>query len=90
MGRNREESRAAGDGSVRRLHATRACPVNRARTQPRECAFRGECRPSIPAVMGEPDQCPACESVQLERRGGKDFCPRCHYIQPCCDGGLCT
>ncbi|MGA1666998.1 MAG: hypothetical protein ACO4AK_00180 [Candidatus Nanopelagicales bacterium] len=42
------------------------------------------------AVMGSPGPCPACESVDLERRGGKDFCPRCHYIQPCCDGGECA
>lgn len=40
-------------------------------------------------MMGDPGPCPACESVQLERRGGKDFCPKCYYIQPCCDGGIC-
>jgi hypothetical protein len=39
--------------------------------------------------MGAPDQCPACETTQMQRRGGKDYCPRCHYIQPCCDGGDC-
>ena len=37
--------------------------------------------------MGDPGPCPACETVALERRGGKDMCPRCYYIQPCCDGG---
>jgi len=41
-------------------------------------------------VMGDPGPCPACETADLERRGGKDFCPRCYYIQPCCDGGICT
>lgn len=41
-------------------------------------------------VMGDPGPCPACETVQLERRGGKDVCPRCFYIQPCCDGGEAT
>ena len=71
------------DGSVRRLQRDE-------RPWCCQCANAGRSAPSILAVMGEPDQCPACESVQLERRGGKDFCPRCHYIQPCCDGGLCT
>ena len=28
-------------------------------------------------------------SIEMERRGGKDMCPNCHYIQPCCDGGFC-
>jgi len=42
------------------------------------------------AVMGSPGPCPACESVELQRRGGKDFCPQCYYIQPCCDGGECA
>lgn len=40
-------------------------------------------------MMGAPGPCPACETVDLQRRGGKDYCPRCHYIQPCCDGGDC-
>ena len=40
-------------------------------------------------VMGNPGPCPACETSDLERRGGKDFCPSCYYIQPCCDGGFC-
>ena len=40
-------------------------------------------------VMGHPGPCPACEKSDLERRGGKDFCPSCYYIQPCCDGGFC-
>lgn len=40
-------------------------------------------------MMGAPGPCPACEGVDLERRGGKDFCPKCYYIQPCCDGGYC-
>ena len=44
----------------------------------------------LPRMMGDPGPCPACETVDLERRGGKDMCPRCHYIQPCCDGGICT
>ncbi len=44
----------------------------------------------LSAVMGDPGPCPACETTDLERRGGKDMCPRCHYIQPCCDGGICT
>jgi hypothetical protein len=27
----------------------------------------------------------------MVRKGGKDQCPRCFYLQPCCDGGdLCT
>lgn len=46
--------------------------------------------PDTAAVMGDPGPCPACETTDLERRGGKDFCPRCYYIQPCCDGGICT
>ena len=41
-------------------------------------------------MMGDPGQCPACETVGMQRRGGKDMCPRCYYIQPCCDGGECT
>ncbi|MEZ5114715.1 MAG: hypothetical protein R2737_00490 [Candidatus Nanopelagicales bacterium] len=41
-------------------------------------------------MMGDPGPCPACESADLQRRGGKDMCPRCHYIQPCCDGGECA
>lgn len=40
-------------------------------------------------MMGDPGPCPACETVHMERRGGKDMCPRCYYIQPCCDGGEC-
>jgi hypothetical protein len=40
--------------------------------------------------MGSPGPCPACESIELQRRGGKDFCPQCYYIQPCCDGGECA
>ena len=35
-------------------------------------------------------KCPSCETVELQRRGGKDFCPQCYYIQPCCDGGECA
>jgi hypothetical protein len=46
--------------------------------------------PDTGQVMGEPGPCPACETTDLERRGGKDFCPRCYYIQPCCDGGFCS
>lgn len=42
------------------------------------------------AVMGSPGPCPSCETVELQRRGGKDFCPQCYYIQPCCDGGECA
>ncbi len=37
--------------------------------------------------MGDPGPCPACELADLQRRGGKDVCPHCRYIQPCCDGG---
>ncbi|MEO6822233.1 MAG: hypothetical protein ABI468_07205 [Candidatus Nanopelagicales bacterium] len=37
-----------------------------------------------------PGQCPSCENDDLVRKGGKDQCPTCHYLQPCCDGGdLC-
>lgn len=52
--------------------------------------FRGCEEGTLLFVMGAPGPCPACESVDLERRGGKDMCPRCHYIQPCCDGGYCA
>jgi len=38
--------------------------------------------------MGFPGACPVGCPVDLERRGGKDVCPDCKYIQPCCDGGL--
>ena len=40
-------------------------------------------------MMGDLGPCPACEASDLERRGGKDMCPKCFYIQPCCDGGYC-
>lgn len=41
-------------------------------------------------MMGHPGPCPACEKVLMVRKGGKDQCPNCHYLQPCCDGGdLC-
>jgi hypothetical protein len=43
----------------------------------------------IGIMMGVPGPCPACEKSDLERRGGKDMCPKCFYIQPCCDGGFC-
>jgi len=43
----------------------------------------------IVVMMGDPGPCPACERSDLERRGGKDMCPKCFYIQPCCDGGFC-
>jgi len=43
----------------------------------------------IGIMMGAPGPCPACEKSDLERRGGKDMCPKCFYIQPFCDGGCC-
>lgn len=39
-------------------------------------------------MMGEPEPCPVCVRP-MERKGGKDQCPGCHYLQPCCDGGEC-
>jgi len=51
-------------------------------------AIGGGCRILAP-MMGDPGPCPACETTDLQRRGGKDFCPTCYYIQPCCDGGFC-
>lgn len=42
------------------------------------------------AVFQSPGPCPQCERADLVRKGGKDQCPVCHYLQPCCDGGdLC-
>ena len=26
--------------------------------------------------------CPQCEKADLERRGHKDVCPNCNYVQP--------
>lgn len=37
--------------------------------------------------MGSPGACPNCLQP-MERRGGKDWCPVCCYIQPCCDPDL--
>ena len=39
-------------------------------------------------MFGEPGYCPLC-LIQMRRRGTKDQCPKCHYLQPCCDGGYC-
>jgi hypothetical protein len=39
-------------------------------------------------MMGDPGPCPLC-GHGMERRGGKDFCTCCLYLQPCCDGGEC-
>lgn len=30
--------------------------------------------------------CPMCEEADLERKGHKDVCPKCRYVQPCCGG----
>jgi len=30
------------------------------------------------------DPCPSCYEADLEKRGGKEVCPACNYIQPCC------
>ncbi len=41
-------------------------------------------------MFQSPGPCPACERADLVRKGGKDQCPVCFYLQPCCDGGdLC-
>jgi hypothetical protein len=41
-------------------------------------------------MYGPAGVCPQCERADLVRKGGKDQCPNCHYLQPCCDGGdLC-
>ena len=41
-------------------------------------------------VFQSPGPCPQCERADLVRKGGKDQCPVCFYLQPCCDGGdLC-
>ena len=41
-------------------------------------------------MFQSPGQCPQCERADLVRKGGKDQCPVCFYLQPCCDGGdLC-
>jgi hypothetical protein len=41
-------------------------------------------------MFQRPGPCPACERADLVRKGGKDQCPVCFYLQPCCDGGdLC-
>ena len=36
--------------------------------------------------MGDPGPCPLCSAPML-RKGGKDQCAECFYLQPCCDGG---
>lgn len=41
-------------------------------------------------MFQSPGPCPQCERADLVRKGGKDQCPVCFYLQPCCDGGdLC-
>ncbi len=36
-------------------------------------------------VYGEHDPCPQCSEADLENFGGKKRCPKCRYIQPCCN-----
>jgi len=51
---------------------------------------RGGGVPTLVGVFQSPGPCPQCERADLVRKGGKDQCPVCHYLQPCCDGGdLC-
>lgn len=35
-----------------------------------------------PDLRGDP--CPCCGEADLEKKGTKEVCPACHYIQPCC------
>ena len=45
---------------------------------------------TLARMFQSPGQCPQCERADLVRKGGKDQCPVCFYLQPCCDGGdLC-